>query len=71
MDLINLAEEEEKKIRALLIGAPKTDISELKGLVKTLEYEILRCLELVRMEQNPVYGIGKGKAEEIAALAKE
>jgi len=36
MDLINLAEEEEKKIRALLIGEPKADISELKGLVKTL-----------------------------------
>ena len=71
MDLINLEEEEEKKIRALLIGAPKTDISELRGLVKTLEYEIVRSVELVRMEQNPVYGIGKGKAEEIAALAKE
>ena len=71
MDLINLAEEEEKKIRALLIGAPKADISELEGLVDTLGYEICRSVILARMEQNPVYGIGSGKAEEIAALAKE
>ncbi len=70
MDLINL-EEETKKIRALLVGAPKADISELEGLVDTLGYEIVRSLILNRMEENPVYGIGKGKAEEISALAKE
>ncbi|MBR1722284.1 MAG: GTPase HflX, partial [Treponema sp.] len=39
--------------------------------VKTVGYEIVRSLNLVRMEQNPVYGFGKGKAEEISALAKE
>lgn len=71
MDLINLEEEETKKIRALLVGAPKADISELEGLVDTLGYEIVRSLILNRMEENPVYGIGKGKAEEISALAKE
>ena len=71
MDLINLEEEENRKIRALLVGAPNTDISELHGLVKTLGYEIVRSVSLVRLEQNPVYGFGKGKAEEIAALAKE
>ena len=71
MDLINIQEEEEKKIRALLIGAPQADISELKGLVKTLGYEIVRAFSLTRMEQNPVFGIGSGKAQEIAALAKE
>lgn len=71
MDPINLEEEKNRKIRALLVGAPSEDISELRGLVKTLGYEIVRSLNLVRMEQNPVYGFGKGKAEEIAALAKE
>ncbi|MBQ4378251.1 MAG: GTPase HflX [Treponema sp.] len=69
--MINLEEEETKKIRALLIGAPNADISELCGLVKTLGYEIARSIILNRMEQNPVYGFGKGKAEEIAALSKE
>ena len=71
MELINLEEEEEKKIRALLVGEPKADISELEGLVDTLGYEKIRSIILNRMEQNPVYGIGKGKAEEIAALSKE
>ena len=71
MELINLAEEEAKKIRALLVGAPKADISELEGLTDTLGYEICRTVILSRMEQNPVYGMGSGKAEEIAALAKE
>ncbi|MBQ9281944.1 MAG: GTPase HflX [Treponema sp.] len=71
MELINLEEEEEKKIRALLVGEPKADISELEGLVDTLGYEKARSIILNRMEQNPVYGIGKGKAEEIAALSKE
>lgn len=71
MNPINLEEEKNRKIRALLVGAPSEDISELRGLVKTLGYEIVRSLNLVRMEQNPVYGFGKGKAEEIAALAKE
>ncbi len=71
MDLINLEEEENRKIRALLVGEPNIDISELSGLVETLGYEIARSINLVRMEQNPVYGFGKGKAEEIASLSKE
>ena len=62
MDLINLEEEENKKIRALLVGAPAADISELCCLVKTLRYEIARSVILTRMEQNPVYGFAKGKA---------
>ena len=70
MDVIDLAEEE-RKIRALLVGAPKTDISELEGLVDTLGYEICRSVILNRMEKNPVYGIGSGKAQEIVSLAKE
>ncbi|MCR4822159.1 MAG: GTPase HflX [Treponema sp.] len=71
MNLINLEEEEERKIRALLVGAPKADISELEGLTDTLGYEVVRSVILTRMEQNPVYGFGKGKSEEIAALSKE
>ncbi|WP_296325334.1 GTPase HflX [Treponema sp. UBA3813] len=71
MDLINLEEEETRKIKAVLVGAPEADISELKGLVDTLGYEVARSVILLRMEQNPVYGFGKGKAEEIAALSKE
>ncbi|MBR1537108.1 MAG: GTPase HflX, partial [Treponema sp.] len=69
--MINLEEEENRKIRALLVGEPNIDISELSGLVETLGYEIARSINLVRMEQNPVYGFGKGKAEEIASLSKE
>ena len=69
--MINIEEEETKKIRAILIGAPKTSLRELEGLVSTLGYENLRSLVLNRLEENPVYGMGKGKAEEISALAKE
>lgn len=71
MEIINLKEEEEKKIRALLIGAPNADLSELEGLVKTLGHEIARSVVLNRLEVSPAYGMGKGKAEELAALAKE
>lgn len=71
MDIIDLEAEERKKIKALLIGAPNSDISELSGLVDTLGYEVARSLILNRMEQNPVYGFGKGKAEEIVSLSKE
>ncbi len=63
--------EENKSVRALLVGAPKNDIYELEGLVKTLGLEILRSEILTRLEPSPVYGMGKGKAQEIAALASE
>lgn len=69
--MIDIEAERARKIRALLVGAPKTDISELKGLVDTLGYEIVRTVELLRLEENPVYGLGKGKAQEIASLAVE
>lgn len=69
--MFEVAEEENKKIRALLVGAPNTDISELEGLTDTLGYEIARSMNLARLEENPVYGLGKGKAAEIAALAEE
>ncbi len=71
MPMFEVAQEENKKIRALLIGAPKTNVSELEGLVDTLGYELARSMSLARLEENPVYGLGKGKAAEIAALAEE
>ena len=71
MDVINLEEEQEKKIRALLVGEPHASIRELEGLVDTLGYEIARSVMLNRIEPNPVYGIGKGKAAELSALAQE
>ncbi|MBQ0052552.1 MAG: GTPase HflX [Treponema sp.] len=69
--MIELKEEQEKKIRALLVGQPKDDISELEGLVTTLGLEIARSVVLTRMEPSPAYGMGSGKAEELSALAKE
>ncbi|MBO4386448.1 MAG: GTPase HflX [Treponema sp.] len=79
--MIEVQQEEEKKARALLIGAPqkvKGSISrqdakpeELEGLVKTLGMETAGIVVLTRIEPTPAYGIGTGKAKEIAAKAKE
>lgn len=69
--MIYLQEEESRKTTALLIGAPGDDLSELKGLVDTLGMETLRAVTLTRMEITPAYGMGKGKAEELSALAEE
>lgn len=69
MAVIDLADERSRAIRAVLVGAPKRDTAELEGLVATLGYEIVRVVSLARLEENPVYGLGKGKAAEIASLA--
>ena len=79
--MVEVQQEEEKKARALLIGAPqkvKGSISrqdakpeELEGLVKTLGMETAGIVVLTRIEPTPAYGIGTGKAKEIAAKAKE
>ncbi|MBQ7159990.1 MAG: GTPase HflX [Treponema sp.] len=69
--MFEVAEEENKRIRAVLVGAPKSDVAELEGLTDTLGYEVVRTMMLARLEENPVYGLGKGKAAEIAALATE
>lgn len=69
--MFEVKEEQEKKIRALLVGEPGDDISELEGLVETLGVEIARSVVLTRLETTPAYGMGKGKAEELSALAKE
>jgi GTPase len=69
--MVEIKEEQERKTRCLLVGAPGDNLSELKGLVDTLGMEVAQALILVRLEIQPVYGMGKGKAAELAALAKE
>ncbi len=69
--VIEIEEEEQKKVRALLVGEPGNDLSELKGLVDTLGLETAEALTLTRLEVQPAYGMGSGKAQEIYDLAKE
>ena len=72
--MINLQEEQEKKARCLLIGAPnKTDAEpqELISLIDTLGMEVADTIVLARIEPTPAYGIGTGKAQEIANRAKD
>lgn len=74
--MVELKQEEEKKVRCLLIGAPdkkngNPEPKELEGLIKTLDYEVAGVMVLVRIEPTPAYGIGTGKAHEIADKAKE
>ncbi len=63
--------EEEKKARAFLLGLPDRPLKELEGLVHTLGMEIIESKKLVRLEVSPAYGMGSGKALEIADEAKE
>jgi GTP-binding protein HflX len=66
-----LYETKEKQKRALLVSLGDDDTGELQGLVKTLQLEIAG-LEVVKVrERNPKFGMGSGKAEEIAGKAKE
>ena len=78
--MINLEEEQKRRVKAFLVGDSQTKteetflenpLGELEGLVDTLGLETVQKLILKRHEIKPVYGIGKGKAEEIAQLAKE
>jgi len=62
--------QEEAAASALLVGLPGSDLSELEGLVSTLGMSIARSFLLSRLEPAPAYGMGRGKAEEIAALAE-
>ena len=66
-----IEKELQKKPRALLVGEPLNDLQELKGLVLTLGMDVIQRFTLNRMEPHPAYGIGTGKAKEIAELAKE
>ena len=69
--MVEVEKEENKIPRALLVGEPGNDLRELKGLVQTLGMDIVQRLTLSRMEVHPQYGIGTGKAKEIAELAKQ
>ena len=69
--MVEVEKEENKVPRALLVGEPGNDLQELKGLVQTLGLDIVQRLTLSRMEVHPQYGIGTGKAKEIAELAKQ
>ena len=68
--MIDLSEYEQK-IRCFLVGEPEDDLHELRGLVDTLGMECICALTLTRRNVHPAYGMGKGKAQEIAHLAKE
>lgn len=69
--MINIEEEKNRKVRAFLVGEPGNNLYELKGLTDTLGLETAGTLTLTRLEIQPAYGMGKGKAQEIVDLAKE
>ncbi len=75
--MIEVSKEQERKAQCLLIGAPVKDKTkapepvELIGLVHTLGMEVCGTIVLARIEPTPAYGIGTGKAQEIADKAKE
>ncbi|MCR5217819.1 GTPase HflX [Treponema sp.] len=74
--MVEVKLEEEKKVRCLLVGAPNKKAenpqpAELMGLVKTLGMEIADVIVLNRIEPTPTYGIGSGKAQEIADRSKD
>lgn len=69
--MINVEEEKNRKVRAFLVGEPGNNLCELKGLTDTLGLETAGTLTLTRLEIQPAYGMGKGKAQEIVDLAKE
>ena len=69
--MIDVEKEEQALPCALLVGEPGNNLQELKNLVITLGMDVVQRLTLSRMEVHPAYGIGKGKAQEIAELAKQ
>ena len=69
--MIDVEKEQNAVPRALLVGEPGNDLQELKGLVLTLGMDVIQRLTLSRMEIQPAYGMGTGKAQEIAELAKQ
>lgn len=68
--MVEVEEEMNRVPKALLVGEPGNDLQELKGLVRTLGMEVIQRLTLNRLEVHPAYGMGTGKAQEIADLAK-
>lgn len=68
--MIELLEEEQRKTRCLLVGNPLDNLIELKGLVFTLGMEVADCIVLNKIDMQPAFGMGTGKAQEICAHAK-
>jgi GTP-binding protein HflX len=66
-----LYETREKQKRALLVNPGDDDTGELQGLAQTLELEIAGHEVVHIRERQPKFGMGSGKAEEIAGKAKE
>ena len=62
--MIEVEQEQNQKVKVLLIGEPDVSLAELEGLCQTAGYEILRSVNLNRMEENPVYGIPFGESDE-------
>lgn len=68
--MIELLEEEQRKTRCLLVGNPLDNLLELKGLVFTLGMEVADSIVLNKIDIQPAFGMGTGKAAEICAHAK-
>lgn len=69
--MIELEEEKNRKVKCMLVGEPGNNLSELQGLTDTLGMETVKAYTLSRLEVQPAYGMGKGKAQEIVDMAKE
>lgn len=73
--IYDLEAEENKKTRAFLVGLPLLHnpggLDELNGLVWTLGMETAGQMILQRLEVQPAYGMGSGKAKEICQAAQE
>ncbi|MBQ7620734.1 MAG: GTPase HflX [Treponema sp.] len=73
--MYDIQAEEEKKVRAFLVGLPLAEnpggLAELQGLVWTLGMEEAGQTLLSRIDIQPAYGMGSGKAKEICHAAKE
>ena len=68
--MIELLEEEQRKTRCLLVENPLDNLLELKGLVFTLGMEVADSIVLNKIDIQPAFGMGTGKAAEICAHAK-
>ena len=72
--IYDLEAEQNKKTRAYLVGLPLIQnsggLAELNGLVWTLGMEVAGQTILQRIEVQPAYGMGTGKAKEICEAAQ-
>ncbi|MCQ2610970.1 MAG: GTPase HflX [Treponema sp.] len=68
--MIELEQEQNRKVRCFLISEAGLLLTELKGLVTTLGMEVAGTYYLSKREIHPAYGMGSGKASELCAHAK-